>query len=158
MSRTATGIRRLVLRGATAFALAIALCAATATGALAAKVTVGVPGTVHTHKVFSVTLKGSFHKSELHGKAYLVAFFQYSSSACQATAKAERVLPGVGTTLDFAGSESHSPFSRTDRWKAGLYTGSERVCAYLYPKTVSPLSNVNPIATASKLFHASKST
>jgi hypothetical protein len=158
MSSTATGIHRLVLCGATAFALAMVLCAATSAAALAAKVTIGVPGTIHTHKLFSVTLKGSFHKSELHGTAYLVAFFQYSSKGCQPTARAEYSLPTSEITYEFSGGEAHSPFSRTDRWKAGLYTGSERVCAYLYPKTVSPSSNVNPIATASKLFHASKST
>jgi len=63
-------------------------------------------------------------------------------------------LLGVRTLEELA-RLPHGPFVRRFGYTAGQ-PGPRRVCAYLYPKVVSPNDTTTPIATASGLFHVVK--
>jgi hypothetical protein len=132
--------------------LAILASGALAAAAPPASLKITVPATVHPHKRYSIKVAGSYQLSDPHGTGYLVAYLQYGAAACKPTAQAERTLPARAWSLDYAGKEPHSPFTRIDNWTAGTLTGPRRVCAYLYPKVVSNTTRVHPIATASAAF------
>jgi hypothetical protein len=124
--------------------------AATAAGAPAATLKISVPARVHHGQSYSIKITGSFKKSEVKGKAYLISVIQFSGKPCRATAQLENQL--VAQFYLLSGSqagifESRSPFTRIDRFTANT-VGSRRVCAYLYAKLVHATDKTAPIATA----------
>jgi len=147
-------IKRRLARCTRGAGLALLCTGATATAASAASLSVGVPAhSVRQHHTFVIKLSGSYRASELQGKAFLVAAFQYDSKPCKATGAAEAGRSDA--SFFFSKKISPSPFVRRFGYTAGQ-PGPRRVCAYLYPKVVSPKDTTTPIATASGLFHVVK--
>lgn len=145
--------RRIVLRGAgLAAAAPLAALATASAAATPASLKITVPAKVHPGQNYTIKIAGSYQPIQLQGTAYLWAFLQYGGHACKATAPAERALPSSEWSLDFAGTEPRSSFTRIDHWTAGAITGERHVCAYMYPKVVSRTTTLRPIATASATF------
>jgi hypothetical protein len=118
----------------------------------AASLKITVPAKVRPGQHYEIKIAGLYAKSATQGTAYLVAFLQYTATACKPTAGAENDLPSKDWSLDFAGKEPQSPFTRIDRWTTGTLTGTRKVCAYLYPKAVSPSTKLHPIAIAAATY------
>jgi hypothetical protein len=134
--------------------LALLFAAVPASAATAATLHVSVP----THPVkkghdFAIKLTGSYLPSELQGTAYMVAAFQYDRRPCASTGAQE--FKRRDTSFFFFKTVPHSPFTRSFHYSAGA-PGPRRICAYLYPKPVSPTDNVTPIARAGGLFRVIK--
>jgi hypothetical protein len=151
------------VRGACALGISILCSGALAAGASGAGLKVSVPARVKQNQRYTVKIDGSYRRSELTGKAYLISLIQYSPVACKATAQLEnRQVNRQLLQFYFAPTrspskvgifEKTSPFSRRDTFTARAL-GSRRVCAYLYPAFITASAKVLPIATASKLFQA----
>jgi hypothetical protein len=105
---------------------------------------------VRRHHTFEIKVSGAYQAAELTGKAYLVAAFQYDTKPCKATGAEEDALSDA--SFFFSKTVSPSPFVRHFGFTAGK-PGPRRICAYLYPKVVTPKDTAVPIATASGLFH-----
>lgn len=130
--------------------VALVAVAAIAPSVSAATLRVRVPTrTVAPADTFTITLSGRYQQSELQGDAYLVSAFQYDSRACQPTGATENALSDSG--FFFSGNVPTSPFVRAVTFTAGI-PAPRRVCAYLYPTTVTPSDHVDPIATANGFF------
>ncbi|MGI8863435.1 MAG: hypothetical protein ACR2JH_03390 [Solirubrobacteraceae bacterium] len=143
-------IKRRLARCTHAAGLALLCSGATATAASAASLSVRVPShSVRQHHAFQIKLSGSYRAAELQGKAYLVAAFQYDTTPCKATGAAE--AGRTDASFFFSKVVSPSPFVRRFAFTAGR-PGPRRVCAYLYPRVVSPMDTTGPIARASGLF------
>jgi len=138
------------LAGALLIVLLLSVAIAAAATPTSLKIT--VPAKVHPGQHYQIKIAGLYAKSSTPGTAYLVAFLQYTASACKPTAGAENALPSKDWSLDFAGAEPHSPFTRIDRWTVGTLTGTRKVCAYLYPKVVSPSTKLHPTAIATATY------
>jgi len=150
----ATSSTRRLARCTRGACLALLCTGVSAGAASAASLSVGVPRhRVRQHHTFVIKLSGSYRASELQGKAFLVAAFQYDSRHCKATGAAEA---GRGdASFFFSKQVGPSPFARRFAYTAGR-PGPRRVCAYLYPKVVSQQDTATPIATASGLFRVVK--
>jgi hypothetical protein len=148
-----TGNRRRLGRRAGAVGLAVICSAATAAAASAATMSASVsPLTIHKGTSFTIKIKGTYKQSELKGTAFLIAFIQYSTAPCKSTATKELAV----TSGAYAHSTvPHSPFTRKDSFTAGV-AGKRRVCAYLFPKEVSPGDNTAPIAKATVTYAVTK--
>jgi hypothetical protein len=147
--------RRIGLGRRTTVVATTMLCAAVAaTAASAATLHIKTPGHVLKGKSYEIELTGTFKKSEVKRRAYLVSAIQYSSKPCAATAQAEAnrsvqfyFLPSP-SSQKVGIFESKSPFTRIDGFTARVL-GKRRVCAYLYPKILSsPMDPTLPIARA----------
>jgi hypothetical protein len=147
-----------------ALGLAILTAAATAASAGAAGLKISVPAHLHKGATYTIKLTGSYRRSEVQGKPYLISLIQFSASPCQATAQLEnRRVNSNFLQFYFAPPrasqkvgifEKSSPFSRLDGFTAARI-GSRHVCAYLYPKFIGATDATAPIATAD---HAYKVT
>ncbi|MEA2161190.1 MAG: hypothetical protein QOD66_3570 [Solirubrobacteraceae bacterium] len=150
----AVTIKRRLARCTRGAGLALLCTAATATAASGASLSVSVPAhSVRQHHTFLIKLSGSYRAAELKGKAYLVAAFQYDTKPCKATGAAEAGRSDA--SFFFSKVVSPSPFVRRFGFTAGQ-PGPRRVCAYLYPKVVSPMDTTVPIARATGLFRVVK--
>jgi hypothetical protein len=131
----------------------VVLCSASvAAAASAATLHISVPSTVTKGKGYNIKLTGTFSKSEVPHRAFLISVIQYSPQACKATAQEENTLTKVAQF--YFGKkggifERQSPFQRTDIFTAKA-VGRRRVCSYLYAQQVGPRSTTPPIAKASK--------
>jgi hypothetical protein len=142
--------RRLLARSAHTVAATLLATGATAAGAAAATLAVAVPPhEVKSGTNFSVRLSGSYRKSELTGKAFLVAAFQYDRRPCRATAQAEHKLSD--TSFFFYRTLASSPFEKTASFTAGA-SGARRICAYLYGKRLRPEDRGTPLVAATGFF------
>jgi hypothetical protein len=135
-------------------ALALLWAVAPAGAATAATLNLTVP----THDVkhgqsFSISASGSFKRAELKGKAFLMLAFQYDSRTCQPTAQAE--FGRHDTYFFFHKTIASSPFTRSSSWTAGS-PGARRICAYLYPKSVTPADKLAPLVRTSGFFRVVK--
>lgn len=114
------------------------------------------PSTVQPGESYRITISGSYDQKVVKTHPYLIAFIQYSASACKPTAKAEAALPARIRSWDFGPQEGilvPSSFSRWDSWTASKQRlGTRRVCAYLYSARISLRSNTTPLVTASATF------
>jgi hypothetical protein len=152
-------------RYATGVGLSLLCSGALAAGASAATLKVSVPGHLHKGDHYAIKLSGSYQKSELSGRAYLISLIQFSGKPCKATAQLENSQVNSNLLQFYFAPqkspqnvgifETHSPFTRTDGFVAGRL-GSRRVCAYLYPKFIAPGSTVKPIASAGKAYSVAK--
>lgn len=123
-----------------------------------------VPRTVHPGQTYTITITGSYDKTKIRTTPYLLAFIDYTGSACRPTVGAEFALPPADLSSDFFSLhprkggilERGSPFKRTDNWKAGAFLGSRRVCAYLYRRRVPVTSTAAPLVRASAAFKDAK--
>jgi hypothetical protein len=133
-----------------AVALAMACTGGLAAAASAATLHVRVtPASIHKTKSFQIVITGTYNKSELKGKAYLVSFIQYNLKACKTGAGQELHAFGQNPfTHQNAGS---SPFGWDFTFTAGG-AGARRVCAYLYPKQVGPTSTIAPLKRATATY------
>jgi len=130
--------------------LAIGATGAVAAGASAATLQVSVtPASIHTTKKFRVKITGTYTKSELTGKAFLVSFIQYSLKPCKADAAHELSAYGEDPFTDQ--NTGRSPFGWKFTFTAGG-PGVRRVCAYLYPKHVGPADKVRPLTRATATY------
>jgi hypothetical protein len=142
--------RRLLARSARTVAATLLATGATAVGAAAATLSVAVPShAVKSRTDFSVRLSGSYTKSELTGKAFLVAAFQYDRLPCRATAQAEFKLSD--TSFFFFRTLGSSPFAKTASFTAGA-PGARRICAYLYGRRLLPQDKGTPLVAATGFF------
>jgi hypothetical protein len=140
----------LVGRRAWTAGLAIACLCAVASAAQAAELKIGVPGHIRKSGVYTITLTGSYRRSEVHGTPFLIAAIQFGGQPCQRTAQAENNLshrPQFYLASDAGVYESRSPFTRADTLRAKS-SGSRRICAWLYPEFSGPTDTARPIATA----------
>jgi hypothetical protein len=143
-------------------AAAVAACGSAAAARAATRPTLSVkvvPQTVHPGQKYTITITGSFDKTQIRTTPYLLAFIDYTGSACRPTVGAEFALPPADLSSDFfpmhprrGGILEPGPFKRTDHWKAGAFLGSRRVCAYLYRQRVPVTSKAAPLVTASATF------
>jgi hypothetical protein len=139
-----------VVRRALTAGLAVLSIGAVATGADAATLKVSVPRVVHKRKGYTITISGRYKRSEVRGRAYLIAAIQFSAAPCQKTALLENNLrnaPQFYFGPQAGISERKSPFTRRDGLIAKA-SGPRHVCAYLYPHFVGPTSTTTPITTA----------
>ncbi len=146
-------------RTARTFAIVVVSFGTLAAAAGAATLSVAVtPASIHKRDNYEITVRGSYSKSELTGKAYLISVIQYSSAPCWRTAQLEATNATVSLQFYLA-PNIHSQkvgifltkprFSRSDGFKA-LILGTRRVCSYLYPNFVSGKQDTTaPIAIAS---------
>ncbi|HUO73579.1 MAG TPA: hypothetical protein VMU39_22610 [Solirubrobacteraceae bacterium] len=142
-----------VSRGVRVLAMFVACFGTLAAAAQGAKLKVSVsPAAIPKGTNYRVKVSGTYAKSELTGRAYLIAVIQYSAAPCKATAQLENNLQPqfylAKNQQQVGVFETKSPFSRTDTFGA-VVLGTRRVCAYLYPKVVGPADTTAPIATAS---------
>ena len=127
--------------------------AAVPSAAEAASLTVTVsPVTVHQNQTYAITIAGRFNRRATTPS--LLAFIQYSGSACRASAIAEYALPTSEWSWVFypQRSEPRSPFSAVFHKQTRSRFGLRRVCAYLYARKITPSSTDKPIAVASAGF------
>ena len=134
-----------------------ALIAAAASAATAEAATLSVavsPATVHQNETYAITIAGRYNKRSLHTTPRLLAFIQYTGSACRSSATSEYALPTNEWSWVFypQRSELRSPFSAVFDKLARTRFGERRVCAYLYPRKVTPSSSDKPLAVASAGF------
>jgi hypothetical protein len=128
-----------------AFVLATCCTGALAAAASAATLQIRVtPASILEKKSFHVVITGTYSKSELKGKAYLVSFIQYNFKPCKAGAPQEGHAYGKPFAAQNTGA---SPFGWDFSFTAGG-VGERRVCAYLYPKPVGPKSTIAPLTRA----------
>src|SRR5581483_4217714 len=118
-----------------------------AAAAQAASLHVSVkPNPTHAGGHYTVTITGSFKRSQISGQPFVLAVVQYSSMPCAATAKGE--FSRTGGTFFVHGSPPRSPFKVTQGFTVGS-PGVRRICAYLYGRVISPSDNATPLARAS---------
>jgi hypothetical protein len=154
---------------------AAALCLAGVAGAAsAAKLKIAITPTklhatqIHTKDDYSITVSGSFRKTELTGRsAFLISVLQFSPKPCQVSAQAENAAIVKGDIQgQFYFAPKHkpqnvgifvkkSPFTRTDLFVAGQ-ASMRRVCAYLYPTFIKATATTKPIARASAKYRVLK--
>jgi hypothetical protein len=137
--------------GAVAAAALVAAAPSAAT-AEAAKLSVAVaPATVHQNETYTIKITGRYNKRSLHTTPRLLAFIQYSGSACKSSAMAEYALPTSKWSWVFypQRAERSSPFSVVVYERARTRFGARRVCAYLYAREITPSSTDKPLAIAS---------
>ena len=139
-------------RRATAFVLAIVGSCALAAGALAASLHARAnPSKAHLNSPVTVTLSGTFKKSEFKGKSHkadLLAFVQLNAAPCKSNAPKELA---AGGNLYYAAAISHSPFSHSDT-KNGNSVKTFRICAYLYPRPITKTTHDKPLKRATVKF------
>lgn len=126
-----------------------------AAAASAASLTVTVsPAIVHQNGIYTVTIAGRYSRHSLQTTPSLLAFIQYTGSACRATATAEYTLPTREWSWLFYPQrpEAYPPFSLKLHKQTRTRFGQRRVCAYLYPRAIAPSSTDKPMATASAGF------
>jgi hypothetical protein len=138
----------------------VAVCSVASAGAAsAATLSAAVPSKIAKNKGYAIALHGSFQKSELSGRAYLISVIQFSSKPCLASAQAEAIHRARSIQFYLAPHndprrgkpgvfEKKSPFRNKRSFTAGTL-GVRHVCAYLYPKFVpGETSRIAPIAKA----------
>ncbi len=139
-------------RRAAALVLAIVGSCALAAGALAATLHARAhPSTAHVNSPVTVTLSGTFKKSELKGrshKAELISFVQLNAAPCKSNGAKEAA---AGANLYYAAAISHSPFSHSDT-KSGNRVTTFRICAYLYPRQITKTTHDKPLGRATVKF------
>ncbi len=115
------------------------------------------PGTVHPGSHYTITVSGRYDVPS-RGVVFLLAFIQYSATACKATAPAEYQLPVSGWDWAFFPQRAvtRSPFREVVGWKARTRLGPRRVCAYMYAEPVRPTTTARPIARASASYSNTK--
>lgn len=134
-----------------AILLSVLFLAAPAAAAASLRVRVG-PAKVHPGQTYKITVTGRFTKHR-RTRPYLLVFIQYGGAACKRSGTAEYALPARYWSWDvFPRSERRSPFKHISYWKATGRLGARRVCAYLYPKRISSVSKLRPLARASARF------
>jgi hypothetical protein len=100
----------------------------------------------------TVTVSGSFKRSELKGKSgkgYLIAFVDVKGRRCKADAVKEYAL-GSGVGIYYAHSVG-SPFSHAETRRGDVVT-KFRICAYLYPRKITRSNHDAPLKRASVKF------
>jgi hypothetical protein len=130
----------------------VVLCSASvAAAASAATLHISVPSKITKGKGYNIKLTGTFSKSEVPHRAFLISVIQYSPQACKATAQEENSSKFAQFYFGKKGGifESSSPFNRSDSFTAKAL-GKRRVCSYLYAQQVGPTTTTPPIAKASK--------
>lgn len=109
------------------------------------------PASAHKNAIVTVTLGGTFRKSELRGrsgKAFLVSFSQAAAKPCRSNAVKEVAIRAF---LYFRGAISHSPFSVSNT-RRGDKVLKYRICAYLYPRPLTRGVNDAPLKRATVKF------
>ena len=146
-------MRWRVLGAVAAVALVVAVPSAATAEAALLTVTVA-PTTVHQNETYAITIAGRYSKRSLRTTPSLLAFIQYTGSACRSSATSEYALPTNEWSWVFypQRSEPRSPFSAVFDKLARTRFGERRVCAYLYPRKVTPSSTDKPLAVASAGF------
>src|SRR5436305_9946319 len=130
-------IARGVLRGwSWRMAIALTVCglilALVAPATLAAVLAVRVnPATIQVQGSYQIQVSGSFKRR----RAYLVAFVQYSSKVCKASASQELHRTHNTGGAFAAGTIRRTPFVQGARFKARS-RGTRRACAYLFARRV----------------------
>lgn len=153
----------MALRRAAAIASMVVALSATTASAAVLKVTV-TPRTVHRNQTYTITISGRYSErlahasSNLHTTPYLLAFIQYTGAACQRTATAEYALPIADWSWLFypQRAQPRLQFKRVFYEQAQTRFGARRVCAYLYPTSISPQTKARPIARAGVPFREAK--
>jgi hypothetical protein len=140
--------RRRVGRRAV-IAVVLAGCLGTSAAAAgAATLSVSVkPKSTHHGGNYTVTIRGTVSRAQVAHKPLLIAFIQYSSQPCLATAQTEVLR--VQRDPDFFDTITAPKFSTSKGFKATAKPGTRRVCAYLYAHYVKSTSHTKPIARAS---------
>lgn len=148
-------MRGLVIRCGVVVCLAVLASAASAATAAAARLSVTVaPTTVHPNGTYTITIAGRYPTRSLQTTPSLLAFIQYTGSACRRTATAEYALPTREWNWVFypQRSERHTPFRVVFHEQARTRFGERRVCAYLYPRAIVPASTDKPLVIASAAY------
>jgi hypothetical protein len=95
-------------------------------------------GPIRFHKSFHLLVTGSYSRSELSGRAFLIGFLQQGdTSPCRRNPSKEKAK----AASQFSTLAGRSPFGWDFSFRAGS-AGSRRVCVYLQPErssTATPL-------------------
>lgn len=112
------------------------------------------PGTVHQNGTYAITIAGRYRPRSLHTAPSVLAFIQYTGSACRSNAIAEYRLPTSEWSWVFypQRSESRAGFNLVFHERTRTRFGTRRVCAYLYAHKITPSSTDRPLAIANAGF------
>jgi hypothetical protein len=141
---------RLSCRAAVSGLVGLCLAAGASTAAAASLHVSETPKTAHSGGTYRVTVSGRYRARELTGSAFLLGVIQYDGRPCLKTGKAE--AKRTGFTFFLHETLASSPFKVKASFTTGSQKGQRRVCAYLYPRSVSPSDNVKPLAHAGAAF------
>ena len=140
------GSARLSRRAAVSSLVGLCFAAGASAATAASLYVTETPKTTHSGGTYHVTVSGSYRGRELTGSAFLLGVIQYDGRPCLKTGKAE--AKRTGFTFFLHETLASSPFMVRASFTAGTRSGQRKVCAYLYPRSVSPTDNVQPLAHA----------
>ncbi len=138
---------------------------AVASAAQAASLKITMPAQVKKGASYEIKISGSYKRSEITGRAYLIATIQFANQPCKATAQAENrtsdflqwylAPPKPNPPKRVGVFKTSSPFTQLNGFIGGTLS-TRHVCAWLYPKFINAGDTTKPIARADKKYRVVK--